>query len=324
MLQTLSTQQEASRCLREALCNCPQCGKLSTTITLNYLTGLSSTSMSDNDVTNLAYLQRLLAGAHHTPARSAGQNFLVSPAVREATVAAVRKGPRHVTELGAGVGPLTLALLRAGYTVRAVERDAALARLLTQQTDAAGLKEQLTVIPADLRSTDWRWSVPYQLVGNIPYNLSGLILRRITQLAPEPTQVILLLQREVGERLHAQPPHMHLLSVAFQLWGVAKRLMLVPASYFWPQPQVDSELLLLTPHAHRLPLPARERIIGLAKMLFQQRRKQIGGVLQAQLRLTRDDVVQRLTALQLTPTQRPQELSVTAWKELAAAFLPTA
>lgn len=274
------------------------------------------------DVTNLQYLQKLLASAGITPARSAGQNFLISPAVRQATLAAVKEGPMHLTELGAGIGPLTMGLLQAGYTVRAIERDAALVALLRRHLAAPKLQERLTVLQADLRSIDWRWTVPYQIVGNIPYNLSGLILRRITQLTPAPTQVILLVQREVGQRLRAQPPAMHLSSVAVQLWGEVAQLLPVPAACFWPQPQVDSELLRLTPHATPLPTLKREQIIGIAKQLFQQRRKQIGGVLQSQFHLERPEIVRRLAALNLRPTQRPQELAVRDWQRLAAAFLP--
>lgn len=278
--------------------------------------------MPHADAINLHHLHAILAQARLTPAHAAGQNFLVCEAVRAATLTALPHPSYPVTELGAGLGTLTQALVRSGFTVRAIERDLALIPLLRQQV-VPELQKQLTIVPGDVRSTDWRWSTPYYVVGNIPYNLSGLILRRITQLDPAPARAIVLVQQEVGERVRAVPPAMHLVSVAMQLWGIPTRLRKVPASCFWPQPQVDSELLQLTPHAKRLSVEQREQIVAVAKHCFQQRRKQIGGVLQHRWHLSRHEVERRLADIALRATQRPQELSVADWQRLTEAFLPT-
>lgn len=253
-------------------------------------------------LTNVPTLKRLLAQAGRQPVSQAGQNFLICPKAVAVTCAAARSGPRQITELGAGLGTLTQALLADGFAVRAIERDQALATILPTVIPAAA-RSRLTLIQADLRRIPWQWpeDQAYQLIGNIPYNLSGLILRRLTQLAPSPQQAILLLQKEVGQRLLAKPPHMTLLSLVIQLWGHVRRLAPVPRHCFWPQPQVDSQLLRFTPHTHLLPLPRREAILQTAKQFFQHRRKQMG---------------QAASALNLPRTTRPQELTITQWQAL--------
>ncbi len=267
-------------------------------------------------LTDRDYLELLLKKAGVRPARSAGQNFLVSDEVVAATVASVQAGPPQVTELGAGVGTLTTALIAAGTTVRAIERDTRLAALLPAQIPAAQ-REHVALITDDLQQVDWTWDTPYQIVGNIPYNLSGLILRRLSQLDPTPAQVILLVQQEVGERLMAAPPDMHLLSIAVQLWATPHLLLQVPASCFWPEPQVDSQLLLLLPRTtDAQSIAEREAIVAFAKPLFQNRRKQLGGVLSKLLGQPLQTTSALLGSVRINPHARPQELSLAQWQEL--------
>lgn len=252
------------------------------------------------DLTDSATIKKLLLKTGQTPQRSAGQNFLISREVVEATLIAARSGPQRITELGAGLGTLTQALIAAGFTVRAIEQDRALAKILPTSIPPRQ-RNRIELFVADLRHLDWTWAENYQLIGNIPYNLSGLILRRLTQLTPPPSQVILLLQKEVAQRLAASPPNMHLISLAVQLWGEVQPLLHVPRTCFWPQPQVDSQLVLLLPHANPPRLEQREAILQTAKQFFQHRRKQMGQI---------------MTQLNLPPTIRPQELTITQWAAL--------
>lgn len=252
--------------------------------------------MKQGNLTDERYLKHLLSRAGVTPSRRAGQNFLICPEVVEATLAILDKNGQ-VTELGAGVGTLTGALAEADFQVRAIERDSALANILGEQLPKK-LRERVEIIQDDLRQVDW----PGTIVGNIPYNLSGLIIRRITQLSPAPAQVILLVQREVAERLTAQPPNMNLMGLAVQLWGQAQIILEVPASCFWPEPEVDSNLVLMTPQEESI--PDREKVLAVAKICFQAKRKQLSGTLK------------RALGVNIPLTARPQELSVEEWQEL--------
>jgi 16S rRNA (adenine1518-N6/adenine1519-N6)-dimethyltransferase len=266
-------------------------------------------------LTDRDYLQSLLTKAGIRPVASAGQHFLVAEEVIEATLMALEHGPKQITELGAGPGALTEALLQHGYHVRAIERDTALAHINEHHLPAKA-RQSLELIIKDLRDVSWSWPDDYQLVGNIPYNLSGLIIRRITELTPQPNRVVLLVQAEVGERLTAAPPDMQLLSLAVSLWGEAHVLMKIPASCFWPAPQVNSALVLLLPHTANKESDQREDILAFAKPLFQLRRKQLGGSLQKTYQLSSDVVNTVLTQAGVTPEQRPQELTVAQWQTL--------
>lgn len=266
-------------------------------------------------LTDLMVLKRVLgkAGIRLDPNHS--QHFLVAPEVVEATVAALEGGSKLITELGAGVGTLTQALAAHGYAVRAVERDKALAAALPSIL-APKERGRVEVIAKDLRDVNWEWPTPYQLMGNIPYAFSGLILRRITQLTLAPERVVLLVQREVGQRIVAKPPDMNLLGLAVQLWGQAEKLLLVPRNCFFPQPQVDSLLLMLIPH-EKTPLPDREGVLKLAKIAFQAKRKQLQSSLRVITGKSAAELKTVLAALGLAITARPQELSVEQWRELA-------
>lgn len=265
-------------------------------------------------LTDLTTLKNVLgrAGVRLDPSQS--QHFLISPEVVEATVTALENGPKQVTELGAGVGTLTQALAAAGYTIRAIERDPALAAALPNVL-APKERDRVKVLAKDLRQVIWEHSQPYQLVGNIPYAFSGLILRRITQLDPVPERVVLLVQKEVGQRIIAKPPDMNLLGLAVALWGEAEQLLLVPKDCFFPPPQVDSMLVMLIPSSSQS-LGEREAVLAVAKIAFQAKRKQLQTSLRQTLGLTAEAIQKILQQLGLPVTARPQELSVEQWEQL--------
>lgn len=252
--------------------------------------------------------------------KAASQNFLIAEEVVEATVMALDPAVTAVTELGAGLGTLTQGLVGAGFTVRALERDKVLGQILPTVLPAKQ-RQRVTVELADLREIAWAQTEPWQLAGNIPYHLSGFILRQLTQLESTPARAVLLMQQEVGERLLASPGEMSLVSLAVQLWGEVHELLRVPPHCFWPPPAVHSMLVLLVPHAQETARSVhdREAILKLAKPFFQAKRKQMAGTLRRQWHLSPEDAVTLLAAAKIGPAQRPQELSRETWVALAAA-----
>lgn len=267
-------------------------------------------------LTDLDTLKLFLGKAGVEPARSSGQNFLISEEVIEGIVACLDGAPKRVTELGAGTGVLTQALAMSGFAVKAIERDTKLAAALPDALPSK-LRGEVDILVGDLKETAWSWDEPYALVGNIPYNLSGLILRRATQLQPSPERIVLLVQQEVAERVVAAPPQMSLIGLAMQLWGKPELMMRVPPHCFWPAPQVHSAVILITPHPDMLPLEIREGILAVAKKFFQGKRKQMGGQMKRLFGLDEQAVAQVFTAVGITPLMRPQEVGVEQWKNLA-------
>lgn len=273
-----------------------------------------------DDLTDIKFLKKLLQKEGLGLKYSMGQNFLICSEVPEATIMALEKGPKNITELGAGMGALTQALLAAKFNVRAIERDERLAGLLRTLMPRK-LAAQLTVVCGDLRDEKWSWEKPFSVVGNIPYNLSGLIIRKVTQLEPLPQLVVLLVQREVGQRLTAQAPNLHLISVAVQLWGEVETILNVPADCFYPKPKVNSQLVLMRPRLdNRWPLNDRERALKIIKRFFQVRRKQVGGVLRQQFGLGKADTKKVLRLAGINRKQRPQEVLSDQWMILADAL----
>lgn len=268
-------------------------------------------------LTNINYLRGLLKKKRLAPVRSAGQNFLVCEEVVEAILSVLAEGPKRVTELGAGVGTLTQGLLASGYRIKAIERDKRLSQILLSCISAKD-KDQLNLLLGDLRDIAWEWDEDYSLVGNIPYNLSGLIIRRITLLKPMPALVVLLVQQEVAQRMIAQPPEMSLVSLAVQLWGSPHEVLQVPANCFWPEPKVSSTLVVLLPHVEGKEeatlISEREEIMAFAKPLFQQKRKQIGGGLRRLNDISEEQIAGLCNGSGVELTARPQELTLKQWK----------
>ncbi len=267
-------------------------------------------------LTDVSVIKEILGSAGVEPKHSAGQNFLICSEVIEATLTAIEGGPQNVTELGSGLGVLTQALAVSGYDVRGIEKDDVFVDLLPKHIPAK-LREHVEIIHADLKDVAWEWDTPYYLVGNIPYNLSGYIIRRMTQLDPAPTRVILLVQKEVGQRIVAGVPDMSLLSLAVSLWGKADRILNVPPSCFWPQPTVSSSLILLEPSVDAA--PNREEIMTFAKPFFQNKRKQMGGTLRRAYSMEQNRAEELLKSADIAPTARPQEVSPRQWISLSSS-----
>lgn len=272
-------------------------------------------------LTDVSIIKHLLGKHGVDPKRSLGQNFLVSPEVVEATVAILQEGPKNITELGSGLGTLTQALAMSGFHVRAVEKDDVFAEIIPTVIPPK-LRPHVEVIHDDLKEVVWEWETGYQLVGNIPYNLSGLIIRRLTQLQPAPQAAVLLMQKEVGQRVTAEAPNMNLLSLSVGLWGHAESILSVPPNCFWPQPKVHSQLIFLLPKPTSgageaaQGVEERERILAFAKTFFQKKRKQIGGVLKREFKLSDDALASVLENVEVGPSARPEELSVQQWRRL--------
>ncbi len=265
-------------------------------------------------------LQNFLSSHHIRASKSLGQNFLVCEEVVESVLIALHKTSLHITELGPGVGALTQALIGSGYTVRGIEKDDDFARLLPSVIPASK-RDALTVVHDDLTTVDWSWSEEqtndgYAIVGNIPYNISGKIIRLLTKQQTLPKTVILLLQKEVAERIVHTENSMSLLGLATALWGTSKLLLNVPPDCFIPSPKVHSALIQITPLSEILPLKERERIIEKARPFFQAKRKQLGHTLKTAYNKTGEEAEQLLQRIEISPKTRPENLSPNQWEQL--------
>ena len=239
---------------------------------------------------------------------------------RIADITGVGPGDR-VVEVGPGLGSLTLALAETGASVLVVEKDR---RLLPVLAEVLGRVDGAApvVVQADALDVDWaglldggRWT----LAANLPYNVAVPIIIGVLEGAPMVERLVVMVQREVAERLCAQPGGraIGVPTVKVGWYAGARIVMGVPPEVFTPRPRVQSAVVLL----ERREPPSRtvtpEQVFPLVEQAYRQRRKMLRSSLGAVV------PVEAFAAAAVAPTCRPEELSVGRWADLAAAVADT-
>lgn len=253
------------------------------------------------------------------PRKRLGQNFLRDPSFLDRIVRAaeVDEGD-EVLEVGPGTGVLTRALLNRAARVVAVELDDSLHELLRQQLGShPGLElvhgNALGLVPANY------FAGPYKLIGNIPYYISGPILRHYLESHPIPQTAVLMVQREVAQRITAPPGSMSLLAVSVQFYAEPSIVARVPAGAFFPVPKVDSAILRLVPR--RVPYDVdREAFFHVVRAGFSLKRKQIVNSLASGLQVRREAVRPFLREAGIDEVRRAETLSVEEWVSLTNEY----
>lgn len=253
------------------------------------------------------------------PTRSMGQNFLISTEVVDEIVTVAGVGPNDlVIEIGPGMGILSRQLLTAGARVIGIELDQELAELLHREL---GHIDRFYLVEQDARYVDPNVLIggeTYQVVANLPYSVATVIIRRFMEASTPPTRMTVMVQKEVAERMTAEPGDMSLLGIATQLYADARIVMVVPPDVFLPPPKVDSAVVILDAHES---LPgteaSRSRMFELATMAFQRKRKTISNGLAQGLNRPKSELDEVLATASIDGMRRPQTLSVNEWLQLA-------
>lgn len=263
-----------------------------------------------------ARIRALLDEFDLAPSRALGQNFVVDPNTvrRIASLARLQPGD-HVLEIGPGLGSLTLALAELGAHVTAVEVDRHLVPALRSVVE--DVSPPVTVVHDDALEVDLdvllASSPSWRLAANLPYNVGTTILLRILEEAPAVRGGVVLVQREVADRLAAGPGDAAygIPSVKTAWWADASVVGKVPPTVFHPRPRVDSALVALERRDPPGDDALRAKVFALVDAAFGQRRK----MLRKSLTAVVDDVT--FEAAGVAPTARPEELSVDDWVRLA-------
>lgn len=250
--------------------------------------------------------------------KSLGQNWLKDAETLASIAELAELSPNDtVLEIGPGLGTLTSRLLARAGKVVAVEFDEELARKLPGQFPGKNLE----VIQGDILTFDLsRLPVGYKVVANIPYYITSKIIRLLMEAENKPNLTVLLTQKEVAERLAAQPGDMSVLGVSAQVAAKVSLGPVVPAALFTPPPKVDSQVVLLQTRLEPLVATSEERIFyQLVKYGFSSRRKKLRSSLAGGLQLTKPEVEQLLAAASISPDARAEDLSIADWKRLVEA-----
>jgi 16S rRNA (adenine1518-N6/adenine1519-N6)-dimethyltransferase len=263
-------------------------------------------------------------GGH--PSRSLGQNFVVDPnTVRRIVRLADVEATSNVVEIGAGLGSLTLAIAETGARVLAIEIDRHVIDGLRIHTASS---PNVTVLHADAMAIDWNVVLPptdgpYTLVANLPYNIATPLIADLLDFVPQISTMLVMVQKEVAERLAAAPrtPAYGAVSVKVAYWATAKMVGTVPPSVFIPKPNVDSGLVRID---RRVDGPivdpnivSAQMIFDLVKAGFAQRRKMLRGNLNGMV------TEAQFAAANVASTARAEELDIHAWVRLATSVAAT-
>ena len=251
-----------------------------------------------------------------------GQNFLQDHTALEKIVEAAEiQQDDVVLEIGPGLGSLTRYLALSAKSVTAVELDQDLIPVL--QTVLAPYPnvrvvegDILRVSPSSLVNTD-----DYLVVANVPYYITSAIFRHLLETFPRPRRMVLTIQKEVAERICAQPGDMSLLALSVQVYGQPKIAAILPAEAFFPVPKVDSAIIRvdMLPQP-RIPAHLLDSFFQMAKAGFSQKRKTLRNSLSAGLRIQTSDAGQLLEKSGIDPMRRAETLSLDEWGSLCQQY----
>ncbi len=254
-----------------------------------------------------------------------GQHFLKNQRAVKVIIDALDLQPGEtVIEIGPGRGALTRPLLahcqKIGCSYVGIEKDAQLVSLLVGEFVSL---ENATILHGDaladlpkLTNQLTKQRTNYKVVGNIPYYITGALLRVLSELPQKPRLTVLMIQKEVAERLTAAQGKMNLLAAATQIWAEPKIIMQLSQKDFDPQPKVRSAVVRLTLHATRYPLPELEVYYRAIKIIFKQPRKTLLNNLVAG-EVPREQAQELIRTIKGEARMRPQDLSMTQIREIS-------
>jgi len=290
------------------------------------------------------------------PNKLLGQNFLIDQNVLKKIIAAADLSKNDtVLEIGPGLGTLTEALAREAERVIAIEKDKKMAEVVKNVLSDRNIRNVEIVEGDILKIPNTKYQTQkYKVVANIPYYLTARLIRKFLEIEDPPSEMILMIQKEVAQRIcarppslrsgasgQAKPPKMSLLAVSVQFYAEPKIIDYVSKKSFWPAPKVDSAILKITPYAtpicgfhtdntdkeicvsaSELPEPEGRRrafrvlFFKVVRAGFSHPRKQLIGNLSSGLKINREKISQVLKKIGTAPEQRAESLNVEDWKKL--------
>ena len=266
--------------------------------------------------------KQLLANYNLEPKKSLGQNFLFDENVLARIVDAAGLVPQdQVLEIGPGLGSLTRLLAHHASRVVAIELDGRFIPILQNQLAEF---DNVELIHADIldQNPAELFQSHYKVVANVPFYITGAILRHLLASIAKPSLMVLTVQKEVAERITAVPPNMSLLSVSVQYYGHPQIATIIKAGAFWPRPDVDSSVIRIDLHKQPpdgIDSVQEENFFRLVRVGFSQKRKQLQKNLR-QLQLSREQIDHLLQKSGIDGRRRAETVSLDEWHVLAQAI----
>jgi len=267
-------------------------------------------------------IKNLLKSHLSSPSKKLGQNFLIDrTAVKKIVSAADLKENDVVLEIGPGIGALTQELAKKAGKVIAVEKDRKMVEILG---DTLRDFENVEITYGDiLKIENSKLIKNLKVVGNLPFYLTAPVIRKFLETKEaKPHSMVLVVQKEVGQRICAKPPSSSILAVSVQVYAEAKIISYISRKSFWPQPEVDAAIIKITP---KIKLARRsldqinlDLFFKVVKTGFSQPRKQLINNLSK--KQDKEKIRKWLIQNKINPSQRAETLSVKDWINLAKTY----
>lgn len=270
--------------------------------------------MNLTDIKNICQMYNIV------PTKSKGQNFLFDQNVVEKIIQSANLTKNDtVLEIGPGLGVLTDYLIKESGQVVAVELDKKLINFLHKKYQQA---DNLEIIEGDilkLAVSSLKLKTPYKIVANLPYNITSNFIRNFLETDSPPTEIIIMIQKEVAKRIIAKKGEMSLLSLSVQFYAEPKILFEVSRNSFWPSPKVDSAVINLK-LKDKIPFDDPKLFFKVAKIGFSAKRKQLHNNLANGLHLKSDEIKTILKKNGLNEKIRAQDLAMEDWIRLSKSL----
>jgi len=261
------------------------------------------------DLASKKTIKELLRKYNIKPSKRLGQNFLIDKSVLRKIIETANLSTKDtILEIGPGLGILTIELAKKTKQVIAVEKDKRMCEILKEV-----LKDykNVKIINQDILDTKYKiQNTRYKLVANLPYYITSPVIRKFLEINPPagepPKETILMVQKEVAQRIVAKPPLMNLLAVGVQFYAKAEIVSYVRKKSFYPQPKVDSAIIKIVPQP--IPKINTKKFFQLVKTGFSSKRKMLKNNLELEKSI--------LKKIKINPKTRAENLSIQDWLRL--------
>ncbi|MFA6190460.1 MAG: 16S rRNA (adenine(1518)-N(6)/adenine(1519)-N(6))-dimethyltransferase RsmA [Candidatus Staskawiczbacteria bacterium] len=282
------------------------------------------------NLTSPTIIKELLSKYKTRPSKGLGQNFLIDKNVLRKIIEASNIKPTDIIlEVGPGIGILTQELAKHAKKVIAIEKDFTMCEVLKETL--SDLKN-IQIENCDILKFIENWKLKienYKVVANIPYYLTSPLIRKFLENPPggeQPQEIILMIQKEVAQRICASPPKMSLLAVSVQFYAEPKIISYVTKNCFWPAPKIDSAIINIKPKNNFNKEIDVDAFFKVVKAGFSQPRKQLVNNLTTLkyldgVKLTKEEISNWLSKNNLKSNQRAESLTINDWENLTNSFL---
>ncbi len=246
-----------------------------------------------------------------------GQNFLNSPKIAQ-KIAQIPNisNDETVLEIGPGTGILTEQLLKTHPNVLAIEKDKELIPILEEKFQKQIASKQFQLLHRDILDWEPEFNQKYHIVANIPYYITGALLKKFLTVKNQPNSITFLIQKEVAERIMAKNKKESILSISIKVYGTPHIVMRVPARFFTPMPKVDSAVIYITDISRKNFEKLNEiSFFKILKTGFKNKRKKLSSNLAGFDK--KENIEKILLALGKTTSVRAEELSVEDWLHIS-------